>query len=472
MGRIAVLGLNMVTIVILARAWGEEMFGIFSYALVVVGLFALLPDFGMQPVLIREMARRRSQAGEIVGLALFSKAVLAAIAFLLLAIATAVFYHEPRLRMALAWLSLTILISAKLNTLRVVLEGVFHADMDMGLPVVFQLVDGALQVALVGALVLIGATPGQVIAGYVLSNLPGLVLTVVYVQKRTRPVFRVERAELRWLFKESFPLFIYLGLTMLYERLDVLFLKSLWGEAAVGIYSTAFRFTAPLGFVPFAVATALYPVMARAASAEDEKLGLAFRMGVKGLLVIGLVLGVAGTIVGRPLFLLLFGERFAGAALSFQLLLWSQCFTFLTFFMVDFNNSRNRQGRNSLFMLCMLVLALPVQWWFIRRLGVTGAAWAKLMLNGAGLCVLFGLSWRALTGEQAALAWRAAAALALFVAIAVMYFLFGGPVLVFAVGLVALLLAGLHRLFTPQEKALLRQAMRTSIAVAPPAGIG
>jgi O-antigen/teichoic acid export membrane protein len=472
LGRIAVLGLNMVTIVILARAWGEEMFGIFSYALVVVGLFALLPDFGMQPVLIREMARRRSQAGRIVGLALFSKAVLALIAFLLLAVAAAAFYPEPRLRMALAWLSLTILISAKLNTLRVVLEGVFHADMDMGLPVVFQLLDGVLQVVLVGGLVLIKATPGQVIAGYVFSNLPGLVLTLAFVLKRVRPLFCVERAQLRWLFEESFPLFLYLGLTMLYERLDVLFLKSLWGEAAVGVYSTAFRFTAPLGFVPFAVATALYPVMARAASADDEKLGLAFRMGVKGLLLIGLVLGVAGTVVGRPLFLLLFGERFADAALPFQLLLWSQCFTFLTFFVVDFNNSRNRQARNTLFMLCMLLLALPVQWWFIRRYGVTGAAWAKLGLNGAGLFVLYRLSWAALTAEQARLAWRAGAALVLFVALAVTYFLWGGSVIAFAVVLAALLLAGLYRLFTPQEKSLLRQAIRTSVAVPPPAGIG
>lgn len=472
LGRVAVLGLNMVTIVILARAWGEEMFGIFSYALVLVGFFALLPDFGMQPVLIREMARRRSQAGEIVGLALLSKAILAAFSLLLMIGCMMTLFHDPRLRVAIAWLGLTILISAKLNTLRIALEGVFYADMDMGLPVVLQLLDNVLQVVLVGALVLCRAAPAQVIAAYALSNLPGLVLTVSYALKRVRPVFRLEPRAVTWLFKESVPLFLYLGLTMLYERIDVLFLNALWGEGAVGIYSTAFRFTAPLGFVPFAVATALYPIMAKAAGAEDDKLGVAFSMGLKVLLLIGLVLGVAVTIVGKPLFVLFFGERFAAAALPFQLLLWGQCFTFLTFFMVDFNNSRNRQARNTLFVTAMLALAVPVQWWFISRLSVLGASWAKLALNAAGFAVLYGLSREALTAGQAKVARGAALALAAFVAVAVIKWLRGGPEVLFAVVLIALLLVSMHRLFSPRERELLRQAVRTALPAAPPVSLG
>jgi O-antigen/teichoic acid export membrane protein len=462
----------MVTIVILARAWGEEMFGIFSYALVLVGFFGLLPDFGMQPVLIREMARRRAEAGEIIGLALLSKAALAVLSLLLMFGTALLLYHDPRMRLAIAWLSLTVFISAKLNTLSVALEGVFYADMDMGLPVVFQLVDNLLQVGLVGALIVLGATPAQVIAGYVLSNLAGLVLTVVYVLKRVHPVFRVDRIALRWLLKESLPLFVYLGLTMFYERIDVLFLNPLWGEAAVGIYSTAFRFTAPLGFVPFAVATALYPVMARAARAEDEKLGLAFSMGIKVLLLLGLLLGVAVTIAGRPLFLFLFGQRFAAAALPFQLLLWSQCFTFLTFFIVDFNNSRNRQARNTLFVLCMLLAAVPLQWWLISRFGVVGASWAKLVLNAAGLAVLFQLSKEGFTVEQARVASRAAGVLAGFVAIATVKWLGGGPDVLFALVLLALLVVVLRRLFSTQERNMLRQAVRTVLPVPPPVSLG
>ncbi len=470
-GRIAVLGLNMVTIVVLARAWSEAMFGIFSYALVLVGFFALLPDFGMQPVLIREMSRRRAQAGEIMGMGLVSKLGLSVVS-LALVVGSMFIFSDPRMRMAIAWLSLTILLSAKVNTMRVVLEGVLYADMDMGLPVVFQLLDGGLQVALVVVLVRLGATPTQVIAGYVLSSVPGLILTVILVLRRARPNFRPDLSALRWLFRESFPLFLYLGLTMLYERLDVLFLNSLWGEEAVGIYSTAFRFTAPLGFVPFAVATALYPVMARATHGQDPTLGLAFRMGMKVLLLIGLALGVAATIVGRSVFLALFGERFSGAALPFQLLLWSQCFTFLTFFLVDFNNSRNRQARNTLFVFCMVIAAVPSQWWLISRFSVLGASWAKLLLNALGLVVLEALSWDGFTQEQARVAQRATLALAGFVAIALVHLLGGLPPILSGALLVAALVASLYRLFSPAEKELLREAVRTAVPISPTAPLG
>ncbi|MDZ7295328.1 MAG: flippase [candidate division KSB1 bacterium] len=469
LGRIVGLGLNMVTIVVLARAWSEEMFGIFSYALVLVGFFSLLPDFGMQPVLIREMARCRSRAGDVVGLGILSKLGLSLLSLALASGTMLLFFPDPRMRITFAWLSLTMFLSAKVNTMRVVLEGVFYADMDMGLPVIFQLVDGVLQVALVVVLVGLGATPAQVIAGYALSSLPGLILTIAFVWQRVRPSFRLDVAALKWLLGESFPLFLYLGLTMLHERMDVLFLNSLWGEGAVGVYSTAFRFTAPLGIVPFAVATALYPVMAKAANAEDARLGVAFRMGVKVLLVVGLALGVVGTILGRPVFLMLFGDRFSEAALPFQLLLWSQCFTFLAFFIVDFNNSQNRQGRNTLFMLCMVGAALPVQWLLISRLGVPGAGWAKLLLSALGLAVLCAFSWKGFTRQQARVALFAALALTGFVVVALVHLRHLLPTVLSGGLLMLLFCVSLHRVFSPEEKELLRQAVRTAVPGSLPA---
>ncbi|MGQ9854041.1 MAG: hypothetical protein ACUVTG_11645, partial [Candidatus Oleimicrobiaceae bacterium] len=133
---------------------------------------------------------------------------------------------------------------------------------------------------------------------------------------------------------------------------------------------------------------------------------------------------------------------------------------------------RNRQARNTLFVTAMLALAVPVQWWFISRLSVLGASWAKLALNAAGFAVLYGLSREALTAGQAKVARGAALALAAFVAVAVIKWLRGGPEVLFAVVLIALLLVSLHRLFSPRERELLRQAVRTALPAAFPVSLG
>jgi O-antigen/teichoic acid export membrane protein len=371
-GQVSALGLNAVTIILLARHWGESLFGLFSYGLVYVGFIGLISDFGMKPVLVREMARNRSNADSLVNSASVVKLCLCGIAICIGCAWAWAFFDSIQFKTVAALVFVT-LFSSKSGTVRVVFESLFQADMNMQYPVGFQLMDSLLQVLVIVLLIHMNASYLAVLLGYVFSNVPGFLWTIAVIRRRIKLRMKADLVVIRWLLKESFPLFLYLILAMLYERMDVLFLKSLHGESMVGVYSSAFRLTAPLVFIPYAVVTALYPLMTKTDDEQGQALSRLFGFGLKLLLMIGISINVAGLIVGKPMFLFLFGGRFAEAVFPFQLLLLSQSIMFLIFFMVDYINARGRQKKNTVYMSIMVLTSFFLQRPFIQAFGVVGA---------------------------------------------------------------------------------------------------
>gem|GEM_PF-457416 len=391
-GRIASLLFNMITVVVLARTLGEETFGVFSYSLVFVGFFSLLPNFGMKPIIVREVSRNRSNADVLLGHALFAKLSFSIIAIILINLSAVLFFSDGTLRHSLFVLSFILLLSSKLDTVRIVFESPFYADMDMKYPVLFELLDSFLQLLWILVFVFLKAPYNHLLLAYVFAHIPGLGITLFLSWRRIRPRIVFMKKKMFWLFKEASPLFFYLVFSMIFNRLDVLFLKSMYGERMVGIYSAAFRLTVPLSFIPIAIATALYPLMSKARMENGSMLPTAFTLGSKVLLALGLCMGVFGMLIGKSLFVFLYGDRFAEAVLPFQLLLWSQAFVFATYFLVDFNNSQNAQKKNTLSAAVMLAVSFFLNWILIARFVAVGAGMAKIVLDLTGFFVLYQLS--------------------------------------------------------------------------------
>ena len=460
-GQILALGLNMITVVILARYWGESLFGIFSYGLVLVGLFALPADFGIKPILVRELSRQRQRASEIMASALGLKIGLTIFTILLVNGVSFFVFPDQQIRTVVLILSFMIPFTSKVSTLRIVFESIFHADMEMKIPVAFQMSDALLQMILVLVFVRLSMGFNAILVVYGAALLPGFIGCVIMASRRVQLRIAFQKKWIVWFLKESTPLFIYIGFAMLYERLDVLLLNSFTDEAHVGIYSSAFRLTAPLIFFPFAVTSALYPVMSRIIEGEEKKGVLIFSMGLKVLFIVGLALGLFGLIAGAPLYRTVYAGGFMGGLVAFQLLLWSQAFNFLTYFIVDYNSSQNRQKKNALFILCILALALVVDTILISRFGVPGAGAAKLLLNIIGVVILVILSKRGMMPFQIR------ASIKVFLILLVFMMVAGGLEMLETIWtlktflMVLLWIAGSLTIFSPGEKHLLFRGLKT-----------
>jgi O-antigen/teichoic acid export membrane protein len=385
-GQVLGMALNLATFILMARYLDEAALGLFSYGLVIVGFFALLPDFGMKPILVREASRSGEQDG-FLDAAFTLKVILSAVAVAGVVIFAVLTLRETSDRLVFLVLSFTILTSSKSNSIRSPLESILNARLESGHIVLSQLLDYGLQLILIISLIAVRAPAIAILSAYVFSNLAGLAyLWGISGRKGIRLRLRMNPGTSIRVVRESLPLFVYLLLVLFLDRFDVFLIRHYGGDAAVGLYSGAYRLVAPMSFLPYAITYSLLPVFS--AGGREAEMRRYFDFGLKILFWMGMLIALATATVGRELFVLLFGDKFRSVSSIFQMLVVSQMAYFMVFFLIDYSNSQNRQIVGLQVVGIGAILSIPLQIALIGRFGLMGAGFAKNIMTVVNLALL------------------------------------------------------------------------------------
>ena len=464
LGQVVTLGANAAFTILFARALGQNRFGLFSYALVFVSIFAIIADFGMQTILVREIARPRWQPSELLGNAVVIKIILSLLAITVTILVAWLAGYPQELFFIIIILTLSIPVTYKFYTLRAIFEAPFSASLKMTVPVLCQLFDSLLLVGITYTLMRSGASLEKLVMGYVLSNLPGLILTIYAAARRVPFRFAINK-ELSWfLLRESFPLWIYTILMTVSGSVDVLFLRELRGESAVGLYSAALRLTSPLLFIPQGIVVSLFPLLSRYHGQSDEKLTIAFHLGMKVILLLALTLAIATTFLGSEIIKLLYSDEFSGSAQPLIILMWSQAFFFLSYFVTNTLTSANQQQIPYYAAAAMLLTNVIASWILIHAFGVQGAAVAKLVSIIIGAVVLFFAVSRILVFHIDQLLVRTSVSCSCFAGIiALLNHANIGIVIVGPIGFIFALIT-IWSAFNRQERLILLSSIRVSVS--------
>ncbi len=394
------LGTSLGVTILMARYLGRDGFGLFSYALVFVNIFAMLADFGMQTILVREMARSRWKPAELLTGAVVIKGSLSLLAIALTISAAWTIGYPHKLFVVIAILAFSIPVSFKFYTFRAIFESHFNATLRMQVPMLFQLLDSLLLFGTIAALVYHHAGLETLVMAYVLCNLPGFFLTIYVATRRIKIRRTLDKKLIAFLLKESLPLWIYTILMTLAVSVDSFLLRDLQGEAALGIYSAALRLTSPLLFIPQGIAASLLPLLSRYHQESQGKKAIAFNLGMKITLLPAVALAVAATFLGAELIQLLYSEAYSDSVEPLIILMWSQAFFFLGYFFTNALTSANLQQMAYPAAAAMLLSNGAGGWILIQKLGPNGAAIAKFISHFVGFLVLvistrktFSLDW-------------------------------------------------------------------------------
>jgi O-antigen/teichoic acid export membrane protein len=389
LSQIVSLASNLGVTILFARQLGENGFGLFSYALVFAGLFAILADFGMKPILVREISRAQRFPAELVGSVAVIKVILCLATVFLTIVTARIIGYTRELFVVIAILAFNVLATAKLSTLRIVFEAPFYASLRLQVPMLAQIMDNLLLVAVTYWLVQTGADLHVLVMAYVLCSVPGFAVTVYAAVRKMRFRFFFNASIARYMFKESLPLWLYTVLMTAFSSIDVMMLKSIQGEAAVGLYSAPSRLLTPLLFVPNLVAASLSPLLARYHATSSEKSSLAFHIGMKVVILAALALAIGTTFLRQEITHLFFSDQYHASSEPLAILMWAQAVFFLNFFFIDVLVSMNQQRVTFYAAATMLITSGFFNWIFIQPFGIRGAAVAKLISSISGFVVLF-----------------------------------------------------------------------------------
>lgn len=244
-----------------ARYLGPERFGILNYGLALVGLVSLLAELGLENVVRRDLIRTPGRTTEWVATSAGLRLAGGVAAYGVLAIILWRGGMRDSERMLVAVLGLTLFQPAFM-----VADLWFQARLQARFTVWAQglalAVGAGVRVALI-----VGGASLTTFAWAVVGEAAIACALVMFLARRAGlrwPLRAFDGVVARQLLREAWPLLLSGIAVMLYLRIDVIMLRRMVGEAEVGIYAAATRFTEIWYFLPVALASSALPSLLRA----------------------------------------------------------------------------------------------------------------------------------------------------------------------------------------------------------------
>ncbi len=388
--RLLGLALNLV----LARRLADAGYGRYSLIIVIVMMAGMAADFGTANILIREVSRRRGESNSLLGATLLIRA--ATTVFVTAGVAAVVLASQIETDFALPLTIATLaIIPTSLSTaVEAALQGYERMDLSALADVIFSLV-----LTTVGALAVFGG--GGVIAMtevYLAANVVrfGYSFTIYRrLVKRTDRgggAWRINRAGLFGMARESFPVLYWQLVSVAYYKVDVLILGAFRTEAEVGWYAAVYKlFEVPVMFGWLAVQS-LLPLMSRMFHESKDSLARLFEKAMKYIWVAGLGVAILTAVLARPIVETLLPAEYEPAinvlmVLGVTLPFMVGCVLFGNLFI-----SIELQKRMAKWSLASLAVNVGLNLILIPRYGVMGAAATTLCSELFSFVLFYGFT--------------------------------------------------------------------------------
>ncbi len=381
-----------------ARYLGASGFGVLSFALAFTAIFGILTDLGLQPLTVREVARKRELAPVFLSNLSAMKLLLSIVTLALIAITVNLMGYSGETATVVYIVALSVVV----NSFTTMLYSIFQAYESMEYQSAGHLLNSVLMLG--GAAVAIKAGTG--VRGFALLYLAAaaacLVYGIVILYAKFPEVFSglrgrkamVELSFWKETLKESLPFGLGVFFMVIFYWVDSVMLSVMKGDSAVGWYNAAYRIVMVLLFIPHAFIAAIYPVMSVFYKTSEESLRSAHERSFKYLTIIGIPIAVATTILARRMILMIFGVEYTSSVLPLQILAWSVVFIFMSITFGNLFNCLDRQAVVTKITGVCVVANVVLNILLIPRYSLVGASIATVLTEAVSLILCFVWGYR------------------------------------------------------------------------------
>jgi O-antigen/teichoic acid export membrane protein len=367
-------GGRLLVAVVAAGVLGRTSFGEFVFASTVTAMLALGTDLGLGIWTTRALARGGGAGDGVVplGLALRTIATLP----YALGLAGAAFAVDAGLRTAMFWLGVAALLNSFGDHFGAILRGTERFADEARLNTVRAVAATGFGLAALG----LGRSLHALCAGMAIASVGGF----AYGLARVLGMFTVGRGALlhrdkvRDALRQSLPIWLAGLVSLVYFRVDTLFVHAMCGDAELGAYGAAYKFFEGALLLPAVVLSVTFPRLARAYGDHAAQRRLE-RQLVGSLLVLGLLVAAALFFGRHWLIELVFGAGFRRADPALAVLALGLPVLYVNFGLTHFLVARNHERATTALALMMLALNVALDTALIPRGGGPGAAWATVL---------------------------------------------------------------------------------------------
>ncbi len=299
--------------------------GRYAFAISFIGYFEILTIFGLGTLLTREVARDRAQASRYLNNTVVLRIMLWLAALPLIGLGILLYTRFGGLTsdtaMAIALFTLGLFVS----NISDALSAVFNAYEKMEYPALISTMTTVLKVSLGAGVLLLGWGFVGLAGVSVVGNL--FTVTVLFVLMIRHCFYPRLGSDIDLRFQRqmldiSFPLMINHLLATIFFRINILLLKPMHGDAAVGYYGAALKYIDGLIVIPSFFTIAIFPLLSRYAATARESMLRAYILSLRLLLMLAFPVAVGTPFIARDLILILGGgEYLPHSMIALQLLI-------------------------------------------------------------------------------------------------------------------------------------------------------
>ena len=300
---------GLLLFILLARVWGPDDFGLFSYVFASSMLLALLVDFGFASYLLREIGGKPSHLVPVFRDGLRAKLILI-VPFSLIGSLIVWLYGA-----ALPWeMMIPMLLSALFLSFGEYFVATLRAINQYGLETAVITSSNLINFTMAGGVAWLGGSPYDV-AWVSLLGRTQYLLTAAWILYRVAPEithYQDKITSIRQTFRQVLPYGTDGFLSTSWGQLDVVIVGSLFGTHTLGIYSAGQKMVQGLYTIAQVVGNVMIPRLASLVQNCSLDFARSNLVTMISLSAIGLCFSLPLWVWANELPLLLFGERFYG----------------------------------------------------------------------------------------------------------------------------------------------------------------
>ncbi len=377
---VATLGQKAIAFVyflFVARLMMPTQTGLYFLAISLATVFSVISDFGMTPVVIREVAKNPKETLFILQRVLGTKIPLLFLGYLASVIATYFLGYGPQI-LHLVFLTSLVLF---LDSISLLLYGVLRGQQKLSVES-FGLFTGQIVSATLGSIVLI-IHPSLILLVVALffgslTNvfISGFAIYKQFGRSSFSPVW--QKMFILKMFRAALPFALAAIFVKVYSYVDTLIISKLLGAHAVGLYSIAYKFTYAFQSLPLAFVAALYPSFSSVVDSDRVALARMFNRAIWYMLILATPL-VLGIWLVADHAVLLAGAEYRDSAPVLAVLVFVLLPIFLDFPIGALLNSAGWQAKKTAIMGVTMLISVALNALFIPFFGIIGAAYAALI---------------------------------------------------------------------------------------------
>ncbi|MBI2599756.1 flippase [Candidatus Daviesbacteria bacterium] len=374
--------------IFLARNLAIEEFGLYSVGLAYFSLISTISDFGFNRFLVREIAKDHLRFPTLVFNVTFLRLTVSSCLFGIFAVI--LYALDPdKFRVSV---SLLMVLAVVPQAVALTLDGLFIALKRLQLSAL-SLVFLSIFTSVIGYFLVSSGfgTTGTAVA-LILGQLGYLLIIIlVLLTQKINLLSEINFKIIREITLGSLPYGLLGILGMLYFRIDTILLSYLKGNFDTGIYSAAYKFLEAAIFIPTALSTALFPVVAKLYLIDKSRVESVYFKSLKIMLFIGILVAL-GYMFILPFFIKIFLPSYSSSVDVLRILTFSLPFIFIHAPGIQVLFSTDKFLKQVI-VLSVITLSFNVilNLIFIPKFGVYAAAWVTVASEILSFIIFFQL---------------------------------------------------------------------------------